>query len=94
MIFQLVFGCEEWLKFYIVEYVVELVCQGIIEIVVILLVFFLDCIEMLEEIQGEICEVFEYVGGKEFIYIFCLNVEFVYIDVLIMIIGENLVGWI
>nr|WP_155042988.1 ferrochelatase [Paracoccus shanxieyensis] len=92
--FQSVFGREEWLKPYTVEHVAELARQGITEIAVISPAFSSDCIETLEEIQGEIREAFEHAGGKEFTYIPCLNAEPAHIDVLTTIIGENLVGWI
>ena len=92
--FQSVFGREEWLMPYTVEHVAELARQGITEIAVISPAFSSDCIETLEEIQGEIREAFEHAGGKEFTYIPCLNAEPAHIDVLTTIIGKNLVGWI
>lgn len=55
----------------------EVVClveeDGKKNIVVIVFVFFVDCIEMFEEINEEIKESFEEVGGEYFIYILCLN---------------------
>lgn len=92
--FQSVFGREEWLKPYTVEHVAELAKQGITEIAVISPAFSSDCIETLEEIQGEIREAFEHAGGKEFTYIPCLNADPDHIDVLTTIIGENLTGWL
>lgn len=92
--FQSVFGREEWLKPYTVEHVAELAKRGITEIAVISPAFASDCIETLEEIQGEIREAFEHAGGKEFTYIPCLNADPSHIDVLTNIIGENLTGWI
>ncbi len=92
--FQSVFGNEEWLRPYTVEHVAELAKQGITEIAVISPAFSADCIETLEEIQGEIREAFIHAGGKEFTYIPCLNAEPAHIDVLTAIIGENLGGWI
>jgi hypothetical protein len=35
--------------------------------------FSADCIETLEEIEGEIREAFEHAGGEQFTYIPCLN---------------------
>ncbi len=92
--FQSVFGREEWLKPYTVEHVAELAKQGITEIAVISPAFSADCIETLEEIQGEIREAFEHAGGREFTYIPCLNADASHIAVLTTIIGENLAGWI
>lgn len=92
--FQSIFGREEWLKPYTVEHVVELARQGITEIAVISPAFSADCIETLEEVQGEIREAFEHAGGKEFTYIPCLNAEPAHIQVMINIIAENLAGWL
>ncbi len=92
--FQSVFGTEEWLRPYTVEHVADLARQGITEIAVISPAFSADCIETLEEIQGEIREAFEHAGGKEFTYIPCLNDDAAHIETLTAIIGENLAGWI
>ncbi|WP_323716498.1 ferrochelatase [Paracoccus aminovorans] len=92
--FQSVFGTEEWLRPYTVEHVADLARQGITEIAVISPAFSADCIETLEEIQGEIRHAFEDAGGKTFTYIPCLNAEPKHIDVLTTIIGENLAGWV
>lgn len=92
--FQSVFGSEEWLRPYTVEHVAELARQGITEIAVISPAFSADCIETLEEIQGEIRHAFEAAGGQEFTYIPCLNAEPAHIDVLAAIVAENLAGWI
>ncbi|MBD9529202.1 ferrochelatase [Paracoccus sp. PAR01] len=91
--FQSVFGKEEWLRPYTVQHVAELAKQGITEIAVISPAFSADCIETLEEIQGEIREAFIHAGGKEFTYIPCLNAEPAHLDVLTTIIAENLGGW-
>lgn len=92
--FQSVFGPEEWLRPYTVEHVAALAKQGIDEIAVISPAFSSDCIETLEEIQGEIRHAFEGAGGREFTYIPCLNADPGHIDVLSAVIGENLGGWI
>ncbi|MTH76751.1 ferrochelatase [Paracoccus aestuariivivens] len=92
--FQSVFGREEWLQPYTVKHVAELARQGITDIAVISPAFSADCIETLEEIQGEIREAFVHAGGKNFTYIPCLNAEPDHINVLTTIIQENLGGWI
>ncbi|MDS9466623.1 ferrochelatase [Paracoccus sp. MBLB3053] len=92
--FQSVFGREEWLRPYTVEHVAELAKRGITEIAVISPAFSADCIETLEEIQGEIREAFIHAGGKEFTYVPCLNAEPDHLNVLTTIITENLSGWI
>lgn len=92
--FQSVFGREEWLKPYTVEYVAELAKSGIKNIAIMAPAFSADCIETLEEINGEIREAFEHAGGEHFTYIPCLNEEPAHIAALTAIISENLVGWL
>ncbi|TWI35910.1 ferrochelatase [Paracoccus sulfuroxidans] len=92
--FQSVFGTEEWLRPYTVQHVAELAKQGVTDIAVISPAFAADCIETLEEIQGEIREAYEHAGGKDFTYIPCLNDNPDHIAMLANLIGENLSGWI
>ena len=92
--FQSVFGSEEWLRPYTVEHVAELARQGHQDIAVISPAFAADCIETLEEIEGEIRESFEEAGGKEFTYIPCLNDDPAHIEVLLGVIRENIAGWV
>jgi len=92
--FQSVFGREEWLRPYTVEHVAELARQGKKNIAVIAPAFSADCIETLEEIQGEIREAFEHAGGESFTYIPCLNDDTAHIEALVTVIEENLHGWI
>ena len=91
--FQSVFGNEEWLRPYTVEHVAELARAGHTDIAVISPAFASDCIETLEEINGEIREAFLHAGGKEFTYIPCLNAESGHIDVMMNVIRENIGGW-
>lgn len=92
--FQSVFGTEEWLRPYTVEYVAELAKQGKKRIAVIAPAFSADCIETLEEIQGEIQEAFLHAGGERFTYIPCLNDDPAHIEALTGIIAANLAGWV
>lgn len=92
--FQSVFGREEWLKPYTVDHVAELAKQGKKRIAVIAPAFSADCIETLEEINGEIREAFLHAGGQEFTYIPCLNDDAAHIDALTAVIQENLQGWV
>ena len=92
--FQSVFGREEWLKPYTVKYVAELARAGKKHIAVMAPAFSADCIETLEEINGEIREAFEHAGGQDFTYIPCLNDDTAHIAALVQVIKENLVGWI
>jgi protoporphyrin/coproporphyrin ferrochelatase len=92
--FQSVFGREEWLKPYTVGHVAELAKQGKRRIAVMAPAFSADCIETLEEINGEIREAFLHAGGEEFTYIPCLNDDPAHIAALVAVIEENLAGWI
>ena len=92
--FQSVFGSEEWLRPYTVEHVAELARAGHDDIAVISPAFAADCIETLEEIQGEIREAFEHAGGKSFTYIPCLNDDAAHIEALLNVVRENIAGWV
>lgn len=92
--FQSVFGPEEWLTPYTVKHVAELAKAGTKRIAVIAPAFSADCIETLEEINGEIREAFEHAGGESFTYIPCLNDSDAHIAALISVIEDNLAGWL
>ncbi len=92
--FQSVFGREEWLKPYTVNHVAELAKAGKKRIAVIAPAFSADCIETLEEINGEIREAFLHAGGEAFTYIPCLNDDAAHIAALMAVIGDNLAGWV
>ena len=91
--FQSVFGSEEWLRPYTVEHVADLAKAGKKNIAVISPAFSADCIETLEEINGEIAEAFEEAGGESFTYIPCLNDDDAHVTALMAIIEQNLAGW-
>jgi protoporphyrin/coproporphyrin ferrochelatase len=92
--FQSVFGPEEWLRPYTVEHVAALARAGKKRIAVISPAFSADCIETLEEIQGEIREAFEHAGGESFTYIPCLNDDEAHIKALMAVVDQNLAGWV
>lgn len=92
--FQSVFGREEWLRPYTVEHVAELAKAGHTEIAVVSPAFSSDCIETLEEIQGEIREAFEHAGGESFTYIPCLNDDPAHIEVMLAVVRDNIGGWV
>ncbi|WP_395542586.1 ferrochelatase [Neotabrizicola sp. sgz301269] len=92
--FQSVFGPEEWLRPYTVEHVAALARQGHKRIAVIAPAFSADCIETLEEVNGEIRESFTHAGGEEFTYIPCLNDTPAHVEALVTVIEENLAGWL
>ncbi len=92
--FQSVFGPEEWLKPYTVKHVAELARAGKRRIAVISPAFSADCIETLEEIQGEIREAFLHAGGESFTYIPCLNDDEAHVEALMEVVAQNLSGWV
>ena len=92
--FQSRFGPEEWLKPYTVEEVGRLAREGIRRLAVVAPAFASDCIETLEEIQGEIKDAFISAGGEEFTYIPCLNDSEAHIEALAGIARQNLLGWV
>ena len=92
--FQSVFGREVWLKPYTVEHVAELAKAGKKRIAIIAPAFSADCVETMEEINGQIRESFMHAGGEVFTYIPCLNDERPHVEALVQIIRDNLKGWI
>ncbi len=92
--FQSRFGPEEWLQPYTVEYVAELARQGHKRIAVLAPGFAADCVETLEEINGEIREAFEHAGGEHFHYIPCLNADEAHIDMIERIVLRETQGWL
>ena len=92
--FQSRFGPEEWLKPYTVEEVARLAEEGVKRLAVVAPAFSSDCIETLEEINGEIREAFEEAGGEQFTYIPCLNDDRAHIEMMASIVDDNLAGWI
>ena len=92
--FQSVFGPEEWLKPYTVKEVARLAREeGKTNIAVIAPAFSADCIETLEEINEEIRDSFVEAGGKDFLYIPCLNDDAAHIQALSDVISDNIKGW-
>ncbi len=91
--FQSRFGKQEWLRPYSIDAVRALPKQGMRRIAVIAPGFSVDCLETLEEIQGELREAFMAAGGEAFSYISCLNATPSGIDMLQRIIGRELAGW-
>ena len=92
--FQSKFGPEKWVGPATVDLVADLAKSGKESIAIIAPSFASDCVETLEEICGEISESFIEAGGKNFLYIPCLNDDKVHIDMLLKIIKKELLGWI
>ena len=92
--FQSRFGNEEWLKPYLIDTMGELPAKGIKKVMVIAPGFSADCLETLEEIEGENREHFMHHGGEKFAYVPCLNDSEEGLDVIQSVVLRELQGWI
>ncbi len=92
--FQSQFGREKWLGPKTDETLEALAKSGVKKVDVICPGFAIDCLETLEEIEGENREIFEHAGGEEFRYIKCLNDSEEHIDALHGLVMRNLGGWV
>ena len=92
--FQSKFGPEKWVGPATVDLVADLAKSGKHNIAVIAPAFSSDCVETLEEICGEISESFMENGGKNFLYIPCLNDDKAHIDMFFNILKNELSGWV
>ncbi|MBX2838745.1 MAG: ferrochelatase [Gammaproteobacteria bacterium] len=93
VVFQSRVGNEEWLKPYCDETMKALPADGIRAIDIISPAFSADCLETLEEIQGENCEYFMENGGETFNYIPCLNDSDEHIEFLKQLVIRHTQGW-
>ncbi len=93
VVFQSRVGREEWLRPYCDDTMKELPGQGIKNIDVLSPAFSADCLETLEEIEGENCEYFMENGGERFQYIPCLNDRDDHIHVLTDLFLQHAQGW-
>lgn len=73
LVFQSRLGAQEWLQPYCDETLKSLPAKGIKSVDIICPGFSVDCLETLEEIEGENKEYFMQAGGEEYSYISCLN---------------------
>lgn len=92
--FQSRFGPEEWLQPYTDKTVERLAHEGIKRIAVVNPGFSSDCLETLEEINGEVREEFVGNGGEQFSHISCLNDSLEGMDLIETIVRRELQGWI
>jgi ferrochelatase len=91
--FQSRFGPEEWLKPYTDETIKSLPEKGIKDLQVVCPGFSADCLETIEEIDGENREYFEHAGGEKFGYIPCLNDRDDHMTALMEVIKRHTQGW-
>jgi len=92
--FQSRFGPAQWLQPYTDKTIEKLAQEGVKNIAVIAPGFAADCIETLEEIAIEACEIFHDNGGENFTAIPCLNDSPEGIGVLEAVVMRELQGWI
>ncbi len=92
--FQSRFGKAEWLKPYTETILKELPSKGIKSIDVICPGFPADCLETLEEIDGENRDYFLEAGGQNYRYISALNDAPQHIHALADLIQQHTQGWL
>ena len=73
--FQSRLGRGEWIKPYTEDSVRELARKGVARLGIVCPAFLIDCLETLEEIAIGMREVFLQEGGKELVFIPCLNAD-------------------
>ena len=92
--FQSIFGREEWIKPTTAPTVEALAKGGLKSLDIIAPGFSADCLETLEELDGENREIFMHNGGETFRYIPCLNSRPDNISMLTGLIEENIGDWL
>ncbi len=92
--FQSRFGPEEWLKPYTDEVLHELPGRGIRKVAIMAPAFSVDCLETLEEIAMEGRQEFLDAGGKDYLYIPCLNDGDEAMELIQTITRRELEGWL
>jgi ferrochelatase len=92
--FQSLFGREEWLRPYTDETMKRLGASKLASVDVLCPGFSVDCLETLEEIDGENREIFTHAGGGEYRYVPCLNERRDHVEALAAIALRHLGGWV
>jgi ferrochelatase len=92
--FQSRFGTEEWLRPYTDETVKALARSGVKRLAIVAPGFSADCLETLEELDGENRHYFEENGGERFAYLPCLNDREEGMRVIRTVVERELKGWI
>ncbi len=92
--FQSRFGNDVWLQPYTDETVGRLAKEGVKSLALVAPGFSADCLETLEELDGENREIFEHGGGEKFAYLPALNASEEGIAVIESIARRELMGWI
>jgi ferrochelatase len=92
--FQSRFGPAEWLQPYTDETVKALAKSGVKRMAVVAPGFSADCLETLEELNGENRHYFEENGGEHFAYLPCLNAGPDGMAVIRNVVSRELQGWL
>lgn len=92
--FQSRFGNDPWLQPYTDKTVEALAKSGTRRLAMIAPGFSADCLETLEELDGENREIFMHNGGEKFSYIPALNASEGGIDVIEAVARRELMGWL
>ncbi|NVD07228.1 ferrochelatase [Vibrio sp. JPW-9-11-11] len=82
MTYQSRFGREEWLQPYTDKTLEKLPAKGIKKLDILAPAFSVDCLETLEELSDQCCEIFTEHGGETFTYIPCLNDDDLHIELM------------
>jgi ferrochelatase len=92
--FQSRFGFDQWLQPYTDKTIEKLAKDGVKRIAVVMPGFSADCLETLEEISQENCEIFLHNGGEKFSAVPCLNDSAEGIHVIRQLVMRELQGWL
>ena len=92
--FQSRFGNDPWLQPYTDKTVAALAQSGVKRIALVAPGFSADCLETLEELDGENRHIFRDNGGEKFAYLPALNDSEDGLDVIEAVVRRELMGWI
>ncbi len=92
--FQSRFGNDVWLQPYTDETVKRLAQSGVKRLALVAPGFTADCLETLEELEGENREIFMHNGGEDFTYVPALNDSALGIQVIEQVVRRELMGWV
>ena len=92
--FQSRFGNDVWLQPYTDETVKRLAQSGVKRLALIAPGFTADCLETLEELDGENREIFTHNGGEQFAYLPALNDSAEGMRVIEHVVRRELMGWV
>jgi ferrochelatase len=92
--YQSRFGTDPWLQPYTDETVKRLAAEGVKRVALVAPGFSADCLETLEELNGENRHYFEAGGGEKFAYLPALNDSAEGVRVIEAVVRRELQGWL